>query len=204
MSQANHPAPFAVSVPGRVTVDLKGHDSAVVPFTIRDSGTQPLAVTLSAGTFTVNEQQYPGASWVTSIRPAVLHLRPGQSKTVHLTITVPPGAAGTHYAGIEALASVASPAVHGSQAHVGGAVASALVLQRPGTVAPVAPAQSAADYAAPVVISTLFALVGLLVLAGVLLRRGLRRRRERRRLARPGGTFLASQPQRHRHRAGVK
>ena len=197
-TQVNHPAPLAVQAPGRVTVNLKGHTSAVVPFTVRDVGTQPVTITLSAGAFTVNEQAYPGASWVTGISPASFKLNPGQARTAHLTITVPPGAQGTHYAGIEVLASPATSADHSKQAHVGGAVASALVLQRPGHVAAVVPPSSPADYAAPVVIGALSAVLlsaaGLAVL-GV---RWRRRRRSRRLAAIRAHRDVAN----GRHRAG--
>lgn len=203
-TQVNHPAPLAVSAPGRVTINLKGHTSAVVPFTVRDQGSQPVSITLSAGTFTMNEQAYPGASWVTSIAPASFKLAPGQARTAHLTITVPPGAKGTHYAGVEVLASPATSAANSKQAHVGGAVASALVLQRPGTVAAVAPPAPPGISAMGAALGTGIAALAivLLISAGLL----VRGRRRRRRLARPGGTLAQPQGRRAaaRHRAEAR
>jgi hypothetical protein len=70
-----------------------------------------VVVHASAEDATAKALAHPAAPWVTSITPRLLHLKPGQTGAVTLTIAVPHGAHGTHFTNI---LFAAAPAGHGT------------------------------------------------------------------------------------------
>jgi hypothetical protein len=100
-----------ITVPADSTVNLHGHAGGIVSLPVTDSGSTPLVVRASVRDATRAALHHPGAAWVKSIRPAVLHLRPGQTGHIRLLLAAPRGA------GSRAVTNVifsAGPSGHGA------------------------------------------------------------------------------------------
>ncbi len=96
----------------------------VVPWFVKDSGSDPLAITMSLTELVPLAWQSPAIGW-TSLSPSQLTLDSGQSEYVNVTVDVPPGTPDSRYA-VNIMASAALPDCSG--VCLGGAVAGTLVI----------------------------------------------------------------------------
>lgn len=136
------PGPVSLTVPADLTANLHGHAGASVMVPVRDSGTGPITVRCSVASVTAHAKAAPAVTWVRSIQPRTLTLRPGQTGYVRLTVHAPAGATGDHFVNV---IFSAAPAGAGTVRLVG-SVGGTLRIDNPGTLAaPHAPLGGAAS-----------------------------------------------------------
>lgn len=119
-----------ITAPADSTADLHGHAGGTISMPVTNSGTVPIVVTADAETITAKAQAHPATSWITGIEPHVLHLAPGKTGHVVLTIKVPAGAHGVHFTNVLFRTGAAG---HGSVKLAGG-VGGTLRIVHAGTV----------------------------------------------------------------------
>jgi hypothetical protein len=164
--------PISLTVPADVTANLAGHDGATVALPVTNSGTRAVVVRATVANLTGRARLHPGASWIASIHPAQLHLAPGHTGKVVLTVHVPAGQHGTHFVNY---IFHAAPAGSG-QLRLSAGVGGTLKLTHPGTLPAPTPHAAAPVHATPPYGLIAIAAALALALAGLALWRTLRRR----------------------------
>ncbi len=124
------PAHADILSPFSLTTEASDHEYAspghelVVPWFVKDSGSDPLSITMSLTELVSLAWQSPAIGW-TSLSPSQLTLDSGQYEDVQVVVDVPPSTPDGRYA-VNVMASASLPGCSG--VCVGGAVAGTLVV----------------------------------------------------------------------------